>query len=105
MDGTSRQQRYRDKLKSEGMRQRVFFLSDAAMEQIKKLKEATKSPNVNHALEALLKDAPKHAKVLAQVKRFATQYEIVSGQDNPSIEERTQYSFELGRLINLAKTL
>ncbi len=102
MDSTNRQQRYRDKLKSEGMRQRVFFLSDAAMEQIKKRKEVTNSPNMNHALETLLADMPK---VLAQVKRFATQYEIVTGQEHPSIEERMQYSFELGKLVKLAKRL
>ncbi len=103
MDDTStRQQRYRDKLQSEGQRQRVFFLTDAAMEQLKKLKATTGSPSLNHALEALLKDAPK---IITQLKRFAAQYEIVSGQDNPSLEEKIQYSYELGRLIKLAEKL
>ncbi len=103
MDDTStRQQRYRDKLQSEGQRQRVFFLSDKAMAQIKKLKKSTNSPSVSHALEALLKDAPK---LLAQVKRFAEQYEIHTSQEHPSIEEEMQYSVERGRLINMANKL
>ncbi len=102
MDGTNRQQRYRDKLKAEGQRQRVFFLTDAAMEQLKKLKATTGSPSVNHALETLLTDMPK---IIAQLKRFATQHEIKTGQENPSLEEQKQYLFELGRLIKLAEKL
>ncbi len=101
MDDTStRQQRYRDKLQSEGQRQRVFFLSDKAMAQIKKLKKSTNSPSVSHALEALLIDMPK---LLAQVKRFAAQHDIVQGQDDPTTEERFKY--ELGQLIKLARKL
>ncbi len=103
MDDTStRQQRYRDKLQSEGQRQRVFFLSDAAMAQLKKRKVTTGSPSLNHALEALLKDMPK---VIAQVKRFAAQLEIVTGQDNPSLDERVQYLYELGQMRKLAEKI
>ncbi len=103
MDDTStRQQRYRDRLKSEGQRQRVFFLSNTAMAQIKKLKKSTNSPSVSHALEALLTDMPK---IISQLKRFAEQYEIVTGQDDPSTEERAQYSTERWQLVKLAKRL
>ncbi len=104
MDSTlvERQQRFRDKRKSEGICQRVFFLSDAAMVQLKKHKEATKSPSMNHTLEILLKDAPK---VFAQLQRFAAQHELVTAQGNPSVEEELQRSVELGRLINMARTL
>jgi hypothetical protein len=56
MDYTSeqRQQKFREKMKADGKKQRVFFLSDTAMDLVKKLKDETKSPSLNHALESLL---------------------------------------------------
>lgn len=56
MDATNplRQDRFRQKKKSEGKRQRAFFLSDAALQRIKIHKDEFRFENMNQALESLL---------------------------------------------------
>lgn len=49
-----RQQKFREKLKQDGKKGRTFYLSEAAMDALKKRKEETQSPSLNHTLENLL---------------------------------------------------
>ena len=115
MDDTNleRQKRYREKLKNDGKRQRVFFLSDAAVEQIKKIKDVTNSPSVNHALEALLTGelnaAPSYPEIIEQAKRFVEQCDIMSANKASTKTGReatkAEYQAELTKLIAMVKIL
>lgn len=49
-----RQNKSRAKLKGEVKRQRTFFLSDEAMDSLKRRQESSNAPSINHALESLL---------------------------------------------------
>ena len=49
-----RQEKFRAKMKESGKRQRTFFLSDEAMDSLKKCKEESNAPSINHALEFML---------------------------------------------------
>lgn len=100
-------------MNKEGKRQRVFFLSDSAMERIKKRKEEANSPSINHALESMLTDAEKpacnHTEIIAQVKRFAEHYRIATSQTFPTTEAKNaaleSYRNEVCKLAAMAEGL
>ena len=64
----SRQQKFRDKMKTDGKKQRVFFLSDGAMDAIKNQKIKMNAPSLNHALESLLATTANQQKIVEQAK-------------------------------------
>jgi len=93
MDYTSsnRQHKFRERLKEDGKKQRTFYLSEKAMDAIRKLKEETQAPSVNHALENMLTNlatkaeaeekiiqdsaqADKKNAIIEQAKRTAVAY-------------------------------
>jgi hypothetical protein len=51
-----KQKRSPAKVNESTTRQRSFYLSDEAIEQLKKHTEESNSPSINHALEALLRN-------------------------------------------------
>lgn len=87
MDNTtdSRQQKFRDKMKTEGKKQRVFFLSDDAMDSIKNQKAKTNAPSLNHALESLLTNPTSDNQAIVEqamiVGRVFKEWEEAPGND------------------------
>lgn len=108
MDTTSqdRQQRFREKMKEEGKRQRVFFLSDSAMDRIKIHKEKSNSASMNHALESLL-TAPTafnfesaESQKVEPAEPIIEQKEILSDEHKEIIEIVRQYVSQRGEIMN-----
>lgn len=64
----NRQQKFRDKMKTDGKKQRVFFLSDVAMNAIKNQKTKTNAPSLNHSLETLLTNTVNQQEIVEQAK-------------------------------------
>lgn len=82
MDYTNeeRQKKFRDQMKEAGKKQRTFFLSDAAMDSIKKRKAETEAPSLNHALESLLTTTPPSATLPEVTTKTVTVYEPTAEQ-------------------------
>ncbi|ADL56143.1 hypothetical protein [Gallionella capsiferriformans] len=85
-----RQKKFRDQMKSSGKRQRTFFLSDEAVEALKKRKIDTNAANLNQVLEDLLlslsgQPAPKPTATVTNEMLLAKLKELSTKQD--------QYSF------------
>lgn len=82
MDYTSeeRQKKFRDQMKETGKKQRTFFLSDAAMDSIKKRKTETNAPSLNHAMESLLTTTPPSATLPEVATKTVTIYEPTAEQ-------------------------
>lgn len=68
----NRQQKFRDRMKESGKKQRVFFLSDEAMDALKKRKSDTQAPSLNHALESLLISLGTDIKVVEVPANFSS---------------------------------
>lgn len=88
MDYTNeeRQRKFRDQMKETGKKQRTFFLSDAAMDSLKKRKAETESPSLNHALESLLTTPPPSATLPEVVTKTVTVYEP-TGEEKAIIDQ------------------
>lgn len=91
MDTTNqdRQQRFREKMKEEGKRQRVFFLSDAAMDRVRIWKEESNSQSMNHALESLLVAKQTEHKIESPQ---TTNGSLPTQKNEPETPEKTQIS-------------
>ncbi|MDP1871713.1 MAG: hypothetical protein Q8K61_08800 [Gallionella sp.] len=57
MDKTG-QQRYREKMKQDGKQQRVFYLSSAAIVELKNKKSAMQKASLNEVIESLIFNSP-----------------------------------------------
>lgn len=75
-----RQRKFRDQMKETGKKQRTFFLSDAAMDTLKKRKAETEASSLNHALESLLTTTQPSAKMPEVETKTVTIYEPTAEQ-------------------------
>ncbi len=81
-----RQKKFREQMKSSGKRQRTFFLSDEAVEALKKRKIDTDAANLNQVLEDLLlslsgQPAPKPTATVTNEMLLSKLQELSTKQD------------------------
>lgn len=78
MDKTG-QQRYREKMKRDGKQQRVFYLTTAAVVELKNKKAAMQKASLNEVIESLIFNSPAQspAQQVVQVEKVVEVEKIV----------------------------